>query len=123
MEANTSIVQWNVQGISNKKDEIVDLINRYRACVLAIQETKASDQFLPRIPNYNVISKLGHFNRTHHGGVALYIHSSIPFRQIELNTPVQAIAIQVNLRSKHPPAQDDGDDWASSPLNWPDTGA
>ena len=31
--------------------------------------------------------------------------------------------VQVDLPSKHRPVQDDGDDWALSPLNWPDTGA
>ena len=100
MEVKAGIIQWNIQGISNKKNEILELVQNFQAGIIALQETKSADNFLPRIPSFNVVSKVGHFNRCHHGGVSIYIHSSIPFRQIEIDTPLQAVAIQVQLHSR-----------------------
>jgi ribonuclease HI len=50
-----------------------------------------------RIPNYSCEKTEGHFNRRSHGGVALYIHESVPYSPIELNTPLQAVAINAQL--------------------------
>ena len=41
--------------------------------------------------------KDGTYNRTPHGGVATFIHSSIPYETVELNTPLQAVAVRVQL--------------------------
>ena len=97
MIANTSIIQWNAQGLRNKKNELLQLIQDFSASVIAIQETKLSQNFNLRIPNYNIISKDGHYNQGQHGGVALYIHSDVPFQEIKLNTPIQAVAAEIKL--------------------------
>jgi len=34
------ILQWNAQGIANKKDELLDFIDKNKPQVIAIQETK-----------------------------------------------------------------------------------
>ena len=62
MQLNTSIIQWNAQGLRNKKNELLDIIKENNASLIAIQETKLSDNYNIRIPNYNVISKEGHYN-------------------------------------------------------------
>ena len=92
----TSILQWNAQGLRHKKDELLELIHDYRATLVAIQETKLTEEYNIRIPNYNVISKSGHYNRGQHGGVTLYIHSDIPYNEIPLSTTLQAIAVEVH---------------------------
>ena len=92
----TSILQWNAQGLRHKKDELLELIHDYRATLVAIQETKLTEEYNIKIPNYNVISKSGHYNRGQHGGVALYIHSDIPYNEIPLSTTLQAIAVEVH---------------------------
>ena len=35
----------------------------------------------------------GHYNRTPHGGVALYVHQDIAYTEVRLQTPLQAAAI------------------------------
>ena len=95
-----AVVQWNVGGMSNKKKEIIDLINTYEANILALQETMLSNDYLIKIPKYNVIAKEGTYNNRQHGGVAMYIHGDIPYQEINLNTPLQAVAATVTLRVK-----------------------
>ena len=99
MNQTTSIIQWNAQGMRTKKNELLDLINEHKASLIAIQETKLSSDYNIRLPNYNVISKNGHYNHGQHGGVALYIHSGVPYQEIELITPIQAVAATVNLQT------------------------
>jgi len=95
-----AIVQWNVGGMSNKKKEIIELINTYKANIVALQETMLSNDYLIKIPKYNVVAKEGTFNYRQHGGVAIYIHGDIPFQEINLDTPIQAVAVTVQLRIK-----------------------
>ena len=53
-----------------------------------------------KIPHFSMIAKEGSFNGRSHGGVAFYIHESIPFQEIHLTTQIQAIAITVPLKTK-----------------------
>ena len=98
--SKSAIVQWNVGGMSNKKQEIIDLINTYDANIVALQETMLSTGYLIKIPKYNVIAKEGTYNNRQHGGVAMYIHGDTPYKEINLNTPIQAVAATVQLRIK-----------------------
>ena len=84
-------------GMNHKKDELLDLIHTCNATIIALQETKLSENFNIRIPNYNLLCKEGHYNHGPHGGVALYIHSDVPYNEIKLNTPCQAVAAEVFL--------------------------
>jgi ribonuclease HI len=94
---NPRILQWNAQGIRSKKDELSELIETHKTDIVAIQETKLWTNSKFSIPNYNELRKDGHYNRNPHGGVALYIHSDIPFCEIPLTTPLQAVAAKVTL--------------------------
>ena len=35
-----STLQWNVQGLRNKKDELLELVHLNRSNIIALQETK-----------------------------------------------------------------------------------
>ena len=91
------LLQWNVQGLRSKKDEILELIQLHKINIMAFQETKLWTYNNFSIPHFNIIRKDGHFNHTPHGGVALLIHESIPHESITLNTPIQAVAARVRL--------------------------
>ena len=96
---NGSIIQWNIQGIRRKKDELSELVRNYKANIVAIQETRLWNNTKFSLPHFNEIRKDGHYNRSPHGGVALYIHSSIPFNKLDVNTPLQAVAAKVHLHT------------------------
>jgi ribonuclease HI len=92
------LIQWNCQGIRSKKDELLNIIDIHKPATLAIQETKLWNNNDFKVPNYTILRKDGHFNVTPHGGVALLIHETIPFNQIELNTAYQAVAARIQLK-------------------------
>ena len=96
---HTTLLQWNSQGLRNKKDELASLIQLHSPSVIGIQETKfhASTSF--SLPHFSCIRRDGHFNVTSHGGVALFIHESIPFRPLHLACELQAVAAVVQLRT------------------------
>ena len=53
-------------------------------------------QTIFNIKNYIGLFK-GHINRRAHGGVTISIHGNIPFKEITVNTPLQAIAARINI--------------------------
>ena len=57
-------------------------------------------EFLLKIPGFNVIAKQEPSNARQHGGVAMYIHSSVSFSPVDLDTPLQAIAATVHLKTR-----------------------
>ena len=92
------MLQWNRQGFRSKKDELSQMINNYNPCLTAIQETKKfGNNTNFNLPHYSCYRRDGHFNVTPHGGVALFIHESIPFQTIGLNCALQAVAPVVQL--------------------------
>ena len=98
---NDELIQWNMQRITGKKDELLYLIEKESPSIIAIQETmlKQDDKF--NISNYNIINKQGTFNRRVRGGVSLLIHESIPmFDEIQLITDMQAVAVEDYLLRK-----------------------
>ena len=65
---NDTLIQWNMQGIAGKKDELLHLIEKESPIIIAIQETMLEQDHKFNISNYNVINKQGTFNRRAHGG-------------------------------------------------------
>ena len=94
---DTILLQWNCQGMRNKKDELLHYINEYKLDIIALQETMFFGDYQVRLPGYNIEKRDGHFNRSAHGGVCLYIHQDIPYHRIQLNTTIQAVAIRIQL--------------------------
>ena len=91
------IVQWNCQGIGNKKEELLELIEKMKPEIIALQETMIGNGKEFRIPNYTILRREGHYSRRWHGGVALLIHDTIPMQEVELNTNIQAVAARVDI--------------------------
>ena len=92
-----TILQWNCQGISNKKAEVCDLIDKSKPEILCVQETMLSKDSTFRIKHYTMLHKEGHRQHRWHGGTAIFIHETIPFKEIPINTPLQAVAAQINV--------------------------
>ena len=56
-----------------------------------------SKQEIFNLKNYIVLFKEGHTNYRTHKVVASFIHVTIPYRKLILNTPLQAIAARSNI--------------------------
>ena len=89
---NHNILQWHVQELRNKKDEVLKLVSDHTPLLLAIQETMMSGYNKFSIPNYHIFNKTGHFNWRSHGGVSILIHDSVPYRELKIISEVQAVA-------------------------------
>lgn len=98
MTGNTDIfVQWNVQGMTTSKEDLVKVVDDVKPSIIAIQETFYGNDFVSPIGGYAGLCKQGHYNRRFHGGVALYIHNSIPFEKIEICSPIQIVAARIHI--------------------------
>ena len=87
----------NIQGIANKKEELVDLIANEKPDGLCIQETMLSKRTNFNLENYNGLFKEEHTNIRTHGRVAIFIRETIPYQKLIFNTPLQAIAARINI--------------------------
>ena len=72
------------------------MVQNHKPFFVALQETKLWDNNKFEIAGYACIRKDGHFYHTPHGEVGLYVHQSVPFRQLQLQTDVQAVAAQID---------------------------
>ena len=68
-----------------------------KPCVIPVQETLQSSNFLSKFGGYCSLSKEGHFNRRYQGGVAMYIHSSLPYEELSINTSLQVVAARIQV--------------------------
>ena len=89
--SSTNVILLNSQGIANKKTELTYLISIEKPDVLCIQETMFSKQTNFNLKNYKGLLKEGHTNYWAHGGVAIFIHKTIPYQKLILKTFLQAI--------------------------------
>ena len=49
------------------------------------------------LKNYNSLLKEGHTNYRAYGRLAIFIHETIPYQKLILNTPLQALAARINI--------------------------
>lgn len=97
MESRECFLQWNLQGMSSSKEDLLKIIDDHKPSVIALQETYFGNDFMINLRGYQGICKQGHFNKRFFGGVALYIHQSCPFRKITLDSPYQIVAAEVQI--------------------------
>ena len=89
-------MQLNSHGFANKKTELIDLISKEKPDVLCIQENMLSKHTNLNLKKYNGLFKEGHTNYRAHEGVPIFIHETIHYQNLILNTPLQAIAARIN---------------------------
>ena len=87
------ILQLNVQGLTTSKQDLVTLVDELTSSIIALQETLQSDKCLNILGGYHYISKEGHYNRLYHKRIAKYIHSSLLYEEVTVDTPLQVVCI------------------------------
>lgn len=94
MDPSGRILQWNCHSISNKKSDLIYLINKHHPCILAMSETWLRPDSNFRLPGYVDVRKdrLDGF-----GGVALYFKNNISFSHISIPSThsIEAVAARV----------------------------
>ncbi len=94
---NKSIIQWNIDGFRSHKIDFKLLIDNYNPLIVCLQETKFKFDYVPDFSQNNFKSFYSNFNSdtVAKGGVLTLIKNNVDCKQIQLNTKLQAVAVQV----------------------------
>ena len=96
-----SIIQWNCRGLKKKLEEIQLLIKEHNPVAFCIQETMLKDDDSFSIKNYAIYKYTPPIaNGKASGGVCILVRNDIPHSEVQIQTPLQAIAIQITLKKK-----------------------
>ncbi|GBN84961.1 hypothetical protein AVEN_78978-1 [Araneus ventricosus] len=93
-----NLLSWNCHGFRTHIDDIKNIINKYHPICIALQETYLTSEKDFKIKNYSILRKDSIRNERAVGGVALLYSQRFPSIPFPLNTPLQAVAIQVDVK-------------------------
>ena len=94
------LAQLNINSIRNKFDLLFEGI-KGKVDVLMISETKIDETFPSRqfyIEGFTPSYRLD--RNCHEGGILVYVREDIPSKLIEMNSSVESISIELNLKKK-----------------------
>lgn len=88
-----NIIQWNLNGFFKKRNDLELIIREFIPNIFCLQETNFTEKHTPHIQGYKCYNK----NRTDYirasGGVAIFVESPIPSKEIPLSTNLEAVAV------------------------------
>ena len=95
-----SIIQWNCRCLRANYNEILILMSLFSPSVICPQETclKQSDDISFR--DFNMINYICPDGQRASGGTSIMVKSSVPHSQLDLNTNLQAVAVNITLSRK-----------------------
>lgn len=95
------LVQWNCEGLKPKIDNLREIIREQNPIAIALQEHKIPFDSTFEIKGYKSFLKNQKVEEGNaHGGVGLWIQNKVPTHEIELNTPLQAVATSLMLHKR-----------------------
>ena len=118
-----SIIQWNCRGLRSNLEEVRHLISKFSPIAICLQELKISrkiiqpdeepvlapicsasldindHEYIP-ITGYKPYYIITTSFTIPFGGVAIYLNSKLPQKQIKLKTQLQAVAVNITLSGK-----------------------
>ena len=96
-----SFIQWNCRGFRNKFDEMQLLINNHNPIAICLQETLLKDNESLSIKNYTTYNYTPPIaNGKVSGGVCILVRNDIPHSEVQIQTPLQATAVQITTKKK-----------------------
>ncbi|KAL4101018.1 hypothetical protein QTP88_021039 [Uroleucon formosanum] len=98
IDTHLNIIQWNLNGFFKKREELGFLTQEYNPEIICLQETNFKENYVAPIKNYNGYSKNRQGADRASGGIAIYIKSYIPNTTINIQSEIEVLAVQVNLK-------------------------
>ena len=94
--ASGLIIQWNCRGLAANRQELELISQKYNAPVICLQETNLRDDQMT-LKGYVAYHKSGTIDDMDraHGGVSLFVKSNIPQSLVDVNSPLQTIAVNI----------------------------
>lgn len=96
-----SVIQWNLRGINSNRDELKNFVKVHGSEIILLQETKLKGRDTVGIAGFKTFCRNARCERNQiaHGGVAILVKECLNPTRIPLDTRLQAIAVEVELRS------------------------
>ena len=89
-----SMINWNIRGFNSNRDQIRVLLKENNASIICLQETMLGDN-VPNIGlDYLFYRSPPMVGMRAEGGTAIIINKSVNHKPVQLNTPLQACAVQ-----------------------------
>ena len=92
-----SILQWNCRGLKANYKEILILTILFSSTVFCLQETFLKTTANVSFKNYSIYNHIANENQKAPGGSSILVKSNVPHRQIDINSNLQAVAVNVTL--------------------------
>ena len=92
-----SILQWNCRGLKANNNEILILTTLLAPSVICLQESFLKQTDMTSFKNYTMYNYITDTNQKASGGTSILIKSDTPHRTININTNLQAVAVNVTL--------------------------
>ena len=92
------IMNWNIRGMRNNKNDLLKIISDRDIQIITLQETKIKEkkEFIEK-RRYVTFSKEVVDQGNSKGGVAIMVKKNIPTQEIKINSQMQAIAVRIAL--------------------------
>ena len=94
------ILQWNIQGVRAKQTELQTMLSDNSITIACIQETLLENSKWNPPKNYSV-ERNSHIAGEGNRGVAVLLHNSIPYTRLNINTTLEAIAVNVHQEQSY----------------------
>ena len=91
------ILQWNIQGIRAKHEELQAILYNQSISIACIQETLLENKLWSPPRNY-AIEKSPYIAGEGNRGVAVLLHRVMPYTLLNMNTTLEAVAIKIHLK-------------------------
>ena len=95
-----NILQWNVQGVRARYQELSSILRNKKVSVACIQETLLGDANWQPSHAYKM-EKSPHFGDNQNRGVAVLIHTTLQYTRVRLYTTLEAVAVTINSSKQY----------------------
>ena len=92
-----TLLQWNCRGLKANYNEILLLLSSISPSVLCLQETFLKQTDDVSLNNYSLFNYISNSGDKATGGASVVVKCNVPHSKIDLNTPLQAVAVRVTL--------------------------
>ena len=90
-----SLIQWNIWGFAANKEQVLILFKEHNIAAMCLQETKLGD-VTPNIGSNFIFHRSPPLRGVRaHGGTGIIVNKSVNHQIVQLNTALQACAIQI----------------------------
>ena len=91
-----TIIQWNIRGCIYHYCDLKILLSEYNPICMCLQETHFKPGQSYSLKHYNIVRHDSPIQVRVNGGVAIFIRQDATFKQVNLNTDLQAVAVRMS---------------------------